>query len=421
MPHLLFVTLALLFTLMSSRGQAENWPQFRGPTGQGVSQEPQVPVEWGPEKNIRWKVEVPGTGWSSPIYQNGRVYLTTAVPVAAGAGAGAGAGSDQQLTALCLDAATGSTIWRNVVFEQRHEASDAIHGKNSHASATPVVDAEFLYVHFGTHGTACLTLDGDVVWTNRTLSYRPQHGNGSSPVLVDDLLVVACDGADVQFVAALGRADGVIRWQQSRPPLTGKKFSFCTPLVIQIAGKSQIVSPGTDRVIAYRPADGTTIWQFDYTGYSVVPRPVYGQGLLFCSTSFDRPTLYALRPGTGKRDVEQVWETDRGAPHTASPLLVGEELYFVSDRGVATCVDAKTGKVHWVDRVGGNYSASPVYAGGLIYFQNEDGGTVVIRPGTEYREVTRNSLPGRTLASYAIADSAIFLRTDTHLYRIQNR
>ncbi|HEX6985878.1 MAG TPA: PQQ-binding-like beta-propeller repeat protein [Planctomycetaceae bacterium] len=406
------VASALLVCLAAAAAEAGNWPEFRGPTGQGHSDEPTVPVEWGPEKNIAWKVPVPGDGWSSPVYWEGRIYLTTAVPVEGGRP------NDRLLTALCFDAADGATVWSKTVFEQRHDETEAIHGKNSHASPTPVTDGRNLYVHFGAQGTACLTLDGDVVWANRELRYQPQHGSGNSPVLVDGLLFVNCDGRDVQFVAALDAATGEVRWRVDRPPLTGEKgFAFCTPLVIEVDGAKQIVSPAADRVVAYRPADGSELWRFDYTGYSVVPRPVYGHGLVFLSTSFDEATLYALRPGPGPTP-EVAWSTDKGAPHTPSPLLVGDEIYFVSDRGVATCADAKTGQVRWIERLGGNYSASPVYAGGHIYFQNEDGGTVVVRPGTAYEEVTRNSLPGRTLASYAVADSSIFLRTDTHLYRI---
>lgn len=404
---------AILLAFVASPAQAENWPEFRGPTGQGISTEKDVPVEWGPEKNIAWKVEIPGGGWSSPIYWEGRAYLTTAVPVEGGEP------NDRHLNAMCLDAATGETVWEKTVFEQRHAEAASIHGKNSHASPTPLTDGRRLFVHFGPQGTACLTMGGETVWADHSIRYEPQHGGGNSPVLVDGLLFVNCDGRDEQFVIARDAATGEVRWRKDRPPRTESKgFAFGTPLVIEVRGEKQIVSPAAGHVVAYRPSDGKELWKFGYVGYSIVPRPVFGHGLVFVSTSFDPPVVfYALRPVPGK-DPEVVWNTAKGAPSTPSPLIVGDEIYFVTDRGVGTCADVETGKVHWSERLGGNYSASPVYAGGNIYFQNEDGGAVVIRAGKEFHEVARNSLPGRTLASYAVADSSIFLRTDTHLYRI---
>ncbi|MBA3314515.1 MAG: PQQ-binding-like beta-propeller repeat protein [Planctomycetota bacterium] len=394
---------------------SSDWPEFRGPGGQGHSDEAQVPVEWSVDKNIAWQTELPGEGWSSPIVWKGRAYLTAAVPVEGGRP------NDRLLIASCLDAADGKVMWRKTVFEQHHDEVDAIHGKNSHATPTPITDGQHLFVHFGAQGTACLSLEGEVIWTTQELRYKPQHGGGGSPVLIDGLVVVNCDGSDIQFVAALDRRTGNMRWKRDRPAIeTSKGFSFSTPLVIDVGGRKQIVSPASDQVIAYS-STGDELWRFTYRGYSVVPRPVYGNGLLFISTSFDQPTLYALKLPTQDSSPEVVWSLAKGAPHTPSPLLVGEELYVVSDRGVGTCINSATGEVHWTERLGGNYSSSPIFAGGAIYFQNEDGGTIAIQPGTTYAEVARNSLPGRTLASFAVADSSIFLRTDVHLYRISTK
>jgi len=413
MPSPFRVLSAVSLWVWFAAADAENWSEFRGPTGQGLSAETNLPVEWSEDKNVAWKVETP-SGWSSPVCWDGRVFLTAAAPVQGGKP------NDQTLLAMCLDAATGKTVWVKPLFEQSHDGTE-VHDKNSHASPTPVTDGRRLFVHFGSHGTACLSLDGEVIWTQRGLSYGPVHGSGSSPVLVGDLLFVNCDGHDVQFVAGLDAGSGAIRWRKDRPPLRGKKgFAFCTPLVIDVGGE-QIVSPAADHVVAYRPSDGEELWRYEYDGYSVVPRPVFGHGLVFLSTSFDDATLYALRPGSDGREPEVRWSTSKAAPSTPSPLLVGDEIYFVSDRGVATCADAKTGETHWIERLGGNYSASPVFAGGRVYFQNEDGGAVVVTAGKEFRAVARNSLPGRTLASYAIADGSIFLRTDTHLYRLAQK
>ena len=407
--------LILTFLLVPSDCDAENWPQFRGPTGQGHSTEKGLPVSWSTTENVTWKVGIPGAGWSSPVYDKGKLYLTTAISPPK-----VSPRTKTRLHTLCLNAKNGEILWNKEVFDQ--SSNVRIHKKNSHASPTPIVDGDRLYVHFGTYGTACLSTEGKILWKNRTLKYRPQHGNGGSPVLVDDLLVVSCDGGDVQFVVALDQQTGKVRWKTKRPAIkTGKKFSFSTPLVIEVEGQKQIVSPGTNHVIAYDPKSGDEIWKFFYQGYSVTPRPVFGKGTVFVATSFDKAKLLAIRPtGTGDiTDSHLVWKTDRAAPHTPSPLLTGDELYIVSDRGIATCFEAATGKVHWQERLGGNYSASPIYADGKIYFQSEEGVGTVIKSGTTFEVLSKNDMQSRTLASYAIAEGAIFLRTATELYRIE--
>ena len=392
----------------------EGWSEFRGPGGQRHAPRARhLPGEWSTTQNVTWAVDVPGLGWSSPAVVDGRIYLTTAVPD------GDGLEAEQSLRALCLEAATGKTLWNVEVFRQ---PQDKVHKKNSHASPTAIVDGGQVFVHFGTHGTASLSLDGQILWMNRELTYVPTHGNGGSPALVGDRLVLCCDGADIQFVVALDRRTGKIVWKTDRPEdAGGPGFSFSTPLAIEIGGKTQVICPGSNVVIAYNPADGTEIWQVRYKGYSVIPRPVYGHGLVFVCTGYNTPTLLAIRPD-GAGDVTEThveWQTNRNAPHTPSPLLVGEALYFVSDRGVARCVDAKTGELHWEKRLGGNYSASPVYADGRIYLLSEQGEAIVLAPGIEYHELARNAMDARTLASYAVDGSALFLRTDTQLYRIE--
>ncbi|MGH7202688.1 MAG: PQQ-binding-like beta-propeller repeat protein, partial [Planctomycetaceae bacterium] len=306
------------------------------------------------------------------------------------------------------------------VFRQDGSRVQRPHQKNSHASPTPITDGRHLYVHFGPQGTACLTLEGRILW-KRILSYNPVHGNGGSPVLVDGAVVVICDGGSGPFVIALEQTTGKTRWKRPRPnDDTAKSFSFCTPLVIEVDGQTQVVCPGSDLVIAYDPRDGRELWQVEFDGYSVIPRPVFGHGLVFMSTGYNTPALLAVRPGHPHgRPAAIAWRRDRGAPHTPSPLLAGNELYFVSDRGIATCLDARSGNVHWQKRLGGNYSASPVFAAGRVFFQSEDGVTTVIEAGTGYREAAHNDLGERTLASPAIADSALFLRTQGHLYRIE--
>ena len=395
--------------------RAADWPEFRGPTGQGLVANGELPTTWSKDKNVVWKQTIPGRGWSSPVTVAGRVYLTTSVTRKDG--------GDPSLEALCLDATNGKILWEKEVFRPDAKKSPPIHAKNSHASPTPLVRGERLFVHFGHQGTACLDLDGKVLWQNTSLPYAPVHGSGGSPILVEDALVFSCDGGDKRFLAALNIADGSVLWKTERKAEASRKFSFSTPLLIVVEGKKQIISPGSNVVCAYDPSNGREIWRVCYDGYSVIPRPVYGHGLLFVCTGYNTPSLLAIRPD-GKGDVTDthvVWKTRKAAPHTPSPLLVGEELYFVSDSGQASCLDARTGQVYWQERLGGSYSASPLCAGGKLYFQSEEGTGVVVQASKEFKLLARNALEERSLASPAAADGDLFLRTEKHLYRIGSR
>jgi outer membrane protein assembly factor BamB len=391
-----------------------DWPEFRGPTGQGHAQAEGLPASWSETENVTWKVPVAGLAWSSPAIVAGRIYLTTALP--------GGDGPQQSLRVLCLDSASGAPVWNRELFEQRGEVE--IHKKNSHASPTPIVEDDRLYVHFGPNGTACLTCDGDVVWTTQELTYGPRHGTGASPALAGDLLIIPCDGWDVQYVVGLEKATGHIRWKTPRETRPTKGFSFATPLVIETQGSRQVVCPCSDAVFAYDPATGREVWRVRYgDGYSVIPRPLFAHGLVYVCTGYNTPELLAIDP-TGQGDVTDShvqWRTNSAAPHSASPLVVGDELYMVADRGVAVCLDARTGRQHWQQRVGSAFSASPVFADGKIYFQDEHGQATVIRPGTRYDELARNTFADglRTYASYAVAEGALFVRSETHLYRIE--
>jgi outer membrane protein assembly factor BamB len=394
---------------------SDDWPQFRGPTGEGHATGKTLPLEWGKNKNVAWMTPIPGLGWSSPIVVNGRVYLTTAVPLKEN--------RDQSLDALCLDAKTGKILWHEQVFRQDGRAAPGIHDKNSHASPTPLIHDGKLYVHFGHQGTACLDLNGKVLWRSTELNFVPAHGNGGSPIVVDDKLIFSCDGRTVAFVAALDQNTGKLLWKTPRETDAVKLFSFSTPLLITVNHKQQVISPGSNAIMASDPADGREIWRVRYEGYSVIPRPVYGHGMIYLSSGYDTPTFMAIRPdGEGDLTATRVvWKLRANAPHTPSPLLVGEELYLVSDHGIASCLDAKTGKVHWKERIGKDFSASPIDAGGRVYFQSEEGVGIVIKAGKRFEELGRNVLDEKTYASYAVADDALFIRTDKRLYRFQSR
>ena len=385
---------------------AGDWPEFRGPSGQGYSDDTGLPLTWSESENIAWKTPLPGRGWSSPVIAGNQVWLTASHE------------RGRSLRAICLDAGTGQVRHDVEVF--RFTQPPPIHKKNSYASPTPIIGDERVYVHFGTLGTAALTRDGEVAWKNRQLRYQHGHGPGGSPALSEDLLIVNCDGTDVQYVAALEKTTGRIRWQTRRP---SARMAFSTPLVIGAGGSRQVISSGGDRAVSYDLESGEELWWIRYDGFSGVPRPVFGQGLVYLTSGFYNPTIFAVR-ADGRGDVTSshiAWRSSRGAPLTPSPLLVEEELYFVSDRGVATCLNAKTGRQHWQARLRGAFAASPVYADGRIYFLNESGETTVIAAGREFNELARNQLGGRTLASMAVSGAAFFLRTESHLYRIEGR
>jgi outer membrane protein assembly factor BamB len=384
---------------------AQDWPQFRGPDGQGHAPGQGYPLEWSESQHVRWKVPVPGRGWSSPVVAGGRVWLTTA----------AQAGRDASLRLLAFDAESGRAALDVELFRTRAELLNA---KNSHASPTPIVDGDRVYVHFGAEGTAAVSTSGEVIWKTR-LAYVSQHGNGGSPVLVGDLLVVNCDGFDEAFVAALDARTGKTRWRTPRPEPHSQAYS--TPLAIDVDGRPQIVSVGAFNAIAYDPRNGREIWRVHYDeGFSNVPRPVFGQGLVYIATGFNQPSLIAVRPD-GRGDVTRshvAWRLSRGAPLTPSPLLDGDTLYVVSDNGIASSVDARTGALRWQQRLGGAFSASPVLADGRIYFLDEDGRTTVLRAGGSGERLATNVLDGPALASMAAVPGSFIIRTASHLYRI---
>ncbi|OFV94584.1 MAG: hypothetical protein A3G76_11940 [Acidobacteria bacterium RIFCSPLOWO2_12_FULL_65_11] len=402
----------MLFAVLAFGGltaSAEEWPQFRGPTGQGHSAERGLPVEWNESQNVLWKTRVPGLGWSSPVVAGGRVWVTTAVKDRSGS-----------LRALAFDVGTGRQVVNTEVF--RVGNVDAPNAKNSLASPTPIVEGDRVYVHFGADGTAALTTTGEIVWKTR-LQYESMHGNGGSPIVYQDLLILSCDGPDTAFVVALDKATGKVRWKTPRRRPFDQAYS--TPLVIRVGDRDELVSVGAYRTTAYDPQSGQELWRVSYPvrfpeGFSNVLRPVYGHGLVFISGGFNEPSFLAVRAdGSGDITSSHVaWTLKRGAPLTPSPLLVGDELYIVNDTGVVMCLDAKTGQPYWQARIGLGFSASPVFADGRIYFQSEDGVTTVLAPGRTFQKLATNELDGAMLASMAISDGSIFIRTNNNLYRI---
>jgi outer membrane protein assembly factor BamB len=383
--------------------EADDWPQFRGPDGDGRSSEANLPLTWSEQQNIRWKTAIPGRGWSSPVVVDGELWLTTATD------------GNRSLRLISVDAATGRIQKDVEVFR----LTDAVagHEKNSAASPTPIVEGDRVYVHFGSYGTACVKRDGKLLWRTQELKFAQVHGPAGSPVLYENLLIVNCDGHDKQFVAALDKNTGAIAWQSPRP----SAMAYATPLVIRTPKNVQVVSPGAHRAVSYNPATGEELWSVSYgDGFSNVPRPVFAHGLTYLTTGFYNPKLLAVRPdGKGNVSATHVaWRYERGVPLTPSPVVAGEYLYMISDNGIATCLNALTGEEIWRQRLTGSYSASPVFADGKVWFLSEEGETHVVAVGKDFRKLAVNKLDGRFLASMAISSGALFLRSDAHLYRI---
>ncbi len=386
---------------------AAEWPEFRGPTGQGHSNSTGLPVTWSESDNIVWKAPVPGHGWSSPVILGDQIWMTTATE------------NGRSLRAVALSLTDGRLL-RNVEVFQVAKPPD-VHYRNNYASPTPVLEGDRIYVHFGPSGTAALDHSGRILWKTEELTYKDEHGPGSSPVLFGDLLIVNCDGRGTPFVAAVDKNTGKVRWKTTRHD--GARNAFTTPLVIPAAGGEQLISPGADRAVAYDPKTGRELWWIRYNSFSLVPRPVFGHGLVYIVTGAYEPVLYAIRPD-GNGDVTKthvVWTLNRGIPYTPSPLLVGDEIYVVNDNGLLTCLDARSGQTLWRTRLGGNYLASPLYADGKIYVLSDGGQTTVLQPGRTFLRLSQNQVDGITVASMAVAGKSIFIRSESHLYRIETQ
>jgi len=390
-----------------------DWPQFRGPDGQGHSSAKDVPTTWSETENIAWKTRIPGEGWSSPVISGDQIWMTSAER------------KGLSLHAICVDRTSGKLLY-NIEVLTTGDAGPR-HVQNGYASPTPVLDDKHAYVTFGPRGTVCLDRAGKVVWKNTDLNFNVIQGAGSSPILHEDLLILTCDGIDVQYIAALDKRTGKVRWKQARQHLERVtrsigKMAYSTPLAQTIDGVPQLVSSGADHVGAYDLRTGKELWWMPYTGFSQVGRPSYGNGLFYVigSVRQDHFAIFAVRPGKGQlTDQQIVWKNSSGIGHVPSPLLVGKEIYAVDDKGITSCLDAMTGKVHWKKRLGGNYRASPVEIRGRIYTCSREGVCHVLAAGKEYKVIATNKLDGTLMASPAVAGRALFIRSGTHLYRIE--
>ncbi len=421
-------------SLLCTSAFAAEWPEWRGPGGQGHAPAKNLPVSWSDTTAFAWKTEIPGRGWSSPVIEGKQIWMTTAIetpasPEDAARRLKANTGGQPvtllekvDFRAVCVDRDTGRIVRDILLFTEREP--QWVHKMNSYASPTPVIENGRLYCHFGASGTACVDVEkGAVLWKNSDLRVNHENGPGSSPIVWKDLVIFHLDGSDSQFIAALEKATGKLAWKTDR---TGKmndnpqlKKSYGTPLVVEAGGKPQLISPAADWLYAYDPATGRELWKLPYghTGFSISPRPVAGHGMIYMSTAFMKPEVIAVKY-EGVKEPEIAWRYSKGAPNIPSPLLVGDELYLVNDGGFLTCLDAKTGTEHFRERLGGNYNSSPMFADGKIYISSREGLTTIVKPGKTFAPVSKNQISGQIYATPAALDGALFLRTDTAIYRI---
>lgn len=427
-----FLAMGLFWSLCEA--SYADWPEFRGPKQNGVVESSRkLPTEWvakdDQRKNIRWHTPTDGLGWSSPVILGDRIYVTSARNSSGDADAKDLTGP-QSLFLSCYSVSDGKLVFDKKIFDQAAEAS-SIHKKNSHASPSVLVHLDpnrksaRLFVHFGHQGTACVSPEGDILWTDREHSYNPVHGNGGSPIVVGDRLILTCDGSKDPYTLALDIITGKEVWRTARDISTDRPFSFATPQAIEVDGKTQVISPGSDIVQSLDPLTGKVNWFAKYSGFSLIARPLYHQGLVIISTGYMTPKLLAIDPrGSGDvTDTHIRWTVPSAVPNTPSPVPVGDQIVMVSDGGVATGVSVRDGKKLWQKRLGGNYSASPLAVGNRVYFQSEAGEAIVmeIADGNSESgpvEVSRASLPGRVFASYAVHENDFIIRTEDGLYRI---
>ena len=417
---------------------ADQWPQFRGPSGQGVAEDVALPVHWSESEGVKWKTPLPGRGWSSPVIAEGRIWVTTAEEHLAsdderaalleefpnkGIAKQMAVMASVRLSAIEIDLATGKVLRQIELFNV--EPPPMIHGLNSFASPSPAIAAGRVVCHFGTMGTACVDAKtGDVLWRRK---FEIDHivGPGSSPIIHKGLVILTCDGGDKQFIVALDAKTGEDVWRVDRPPLREEnpdlRKAYCTPLIYMAAGREQMVIPGAQWFVAYDPGTGKEIWRVDHgAGYSNVPAPLFDGEKVYVDTGFNKGQLWAVRV-EGSGDVSEThvaWRQTQQMPTMPSPVMADGRIFVISDSGVATCLDAENGKVVWRERVPGQYSASPLLGAGLVYFCSHEGRTTVIAATDEFKKLAENDLDGKLMASPAVADGDLILRTDTHLYRI---
>jgi outer membrane protein assembly factor BamB len=403
-----------------------SWPEFRGPASDGHAYPAAgLPLHWSETNNVKWKTAIPFKGWATPVVMGGQVWVTTATD------------DGHDFYAIGLEADTGKVLFNEKLFH--HDKPESLGNgasMNSYATPSPAIEPGRLYAHFGSFGTACLdTKTGKTIWKRDDLRCRHYRGPSSSVVLFENLVILTFDGADLQYVAALDKATGKTAWKTDRSVKWNdedssdqmvrdgdRRKAHSTPLIAAAAGKPIMISSGAKAAYGYDPRNGKELWMVQYNDWSEAPRPVFENGLAFIVSGFTKPELWAVKTdGQGDvTDSKVVWKLRTHIGKYASPILVDGLIYTASDESFLSCIDATTGQVVWAERIGGKYAASPIYADWRLYFCSQDGTTTVIKPGRTLEILAKNKLDSGFMASPAAAGKALYLRTRTHLYRVED-
>ena len=422
--------LLVLLLLISWTLRAENWPHWRGPSADGISTETDVPIRWSASENIAWKTPLRGMGTSTPIVWGDRIFVTSQIGDGPGAGGrdfenaqtrkDTGTGSGVQFIVQAFARDDGQAVWKQVFNAGEH--LPAVHLKHNLASPSCVTDGERVYAWFGTGLAAALTLDGELLWKRDLGQERTpfdiRWGHGSSPALYDDAVLLLVDHPDDSYLLAVDRKTGKDLWKVERG--TGKR-TYTTPFVLRGDAGDQIIINTNDRIEAIEAKTGKVLWHIGEANRVPVPMPVFQNGVLYSSRGYNSGPYMALGvDGTGDVSESKLkWRVPTGAPYVSSLLVYQGVIYMANERGIGTGVDAETGETLWRHRFGGVFSASPIVAAGRVYLTEESGKTFVLEAGKELKIVAENDIGERTLASPALSDGYLFLRTDDHLFAVR--
>jgi outer membrane protein assembly factor BamB len=399
----------------ATAARTDVWPEFRGPNGVGVAVEADLPAEFGEGKNVVWATPIHGWGHSSPVVWGDQVWVSTATE------------DGLKMSTVCVDAATGKVVHDLLLFENESVSPDQ-HAANSFASPTPTIEEGRVYIHFGHYGTACLdTKTGKPVWSRRDIEVDEYRGPASSPIIFEDLLIFDCDGVDKQFVIALNKKTGKTVWKTDRNIDYGTdvgdyKKAYGTPSIFDIDGRKQLVAPAAVETVAYDPRTGKELWRVKHGWMNAAARPLYSHGLVLIAAGKDDTSIIALKPGAGDLTAKGiVWKSGKAVAQKPSPLIIGDLLFMISDNGVASCRDVATGEMRWMERITGEFWASPVSDGEKIFCFAKDGSAPVFAAAAEFKPLAQNKFEEGFHSTPAISDNAMFVRSRNHLYRIQNK
>lgn len=416
------ITVLVAVVHLNSAAQPGNWTHFRGSNLNGIAAGCNIPVSWNDSTHVAWKTAIPGKGWSSPVIFENQVWITTATD------------DGKTMSALCTELATGKIIFNKTLFTP--DTVYAKHAVNTYATPTPCIEKYFVYLHFGSYGTACLrTSDASLVWQRTDLHCDHIQGPGSSPIIYKNLLILHYEGADVQYIVALDKRTGKTAWKTERPkeyydalqPI-GKK-AYITPIIVNINGTDLLISNGSAVCIAYNPDTGQEVWRIPQGEDSTIAMPFTENGVIYFYTGFVTPAegekyaeLLAVNPsGTGDISKTHVlWRVKSPILQLLTPLVKDGLIYTIDTKSNLLCLDAATGTTVWCKKLKGNYNSSPVYASGYIYFTSAKGETLVIKAGKTYEMVSENKLKGEIWATPAISDNSLIIRTSNSLYCLQN-